>query len=131
MIVVDSSVLIAVLKEEDGFHSYLEVLGRAAEVVISAATLLEARLVVHNLKGTVGQGDLDELLANYAVAVVAFDNQQSRLAFEAFQRFGKGVHPRAKLNFGDCISYALAKSLNAPLLFKGDDFPHTDIVAAV
>jgi ribonuclease VapC len=74
---------------------------------------------------------LEAWLATFNPKIVAFDESQADVAFAAFNTFGKGIHPKAKLNFGDCASYALAKSQNVPLLFKGDDFAATDIVAAV
>lgn len=74
-------------------------------------------------------GGLQDALQTLAITQYSVDAQQSALAAEAFLRFGKGRHP-ARLNLGDCFSYALAKSLNAPLLYKGDDFAKTDIVSA-
>ena len=70
-------------------------------------------------------------LATFNPEIVAFDEVQASAAFVAFKTYGKGIHSKAKLNFGDCASYALAKSQNLPLLFKGDDFAATDIMAAV
>ena len=81
--------------------------------------------------GEDGVSKVNRVLLEMELIVRPFDERQARLAHEAFRKFGKGVHSKARLNMGDCASYALARSLNAPLLFKGDDFPHTDIVAAV
>jgi len=76
--------------------------------------------------GSQGQRNLDLFLATAAIDVVPFDRQQAELARAAFQRFGKGRHP-AGLNLGDCYAYALAQTLGALLLFKGNDFSHTDV----
>jgi ribonuclease VapC len=98
--------------------------------MISAGTLLEASIVLQSKLGEAGVADLDELLAAAGVRCVAVDLAQAHAAREAFARFGKG-RDAAGLNFGDCFAYALAKVGNAPLLFKGEDFPRTDAVAAV
>lgn len=81
-------------------------------------------------RGSVGQDGLQELLTRLDVEIVAFDTGMARLAYEARLRFGKGRHP-AGLNFGDCSSYALAKQRGEPLLFNGDDFTRTDLLAAL
>jgi ribonuclease VapC len=72
---------------------------------------------------------LDEFLSEFAIEVVPLEKSHVDAAFEGFRRFGKGVHP-ARLNFGDCFSYGLAKTLNEPLLFKGNDFSQTDVAGA-
>lgn len=97
---------------------------------ISAATLLEASMVFEGRVGHRGAAELDQLIASLGIAVIPFTQSQAALAREAFRRFGKGRHP-ARLNFGDCIAYALAKERGEPLLFKGDDFSQTDIEAAI
>ena len=94
---------------------------------ISAVTYTEASLVLFSRFGSLGLTKLDELLSGLAVEFIAFDKTQAQLARIAWQQYGKGRHP-AKLNFGDCCSYALAKHLNSPLLFKGNDFVQTDVL---
>ena len=96
---------------------------------ISAATLLETTMVFEARVGNRGAADLDQLIANLSLEVVPFTPSQAALARDAFRRFGKGRHS-ARLNFGDCFAYALAKERGEPLLFKGDDFSRTDIEAA-
>ena len=96
---------------------------------MSAATLVELSIVMEARFGSDGLGDLDLFLSTAQVVIVSLDQDQAHLARHAFSRFGKGRH-RAGLNFGDCFSYALAQWLNAPLLFKGADFNHTDIPSA-
>jgi ribonuclease VapC len=83
-------------------------------------------IVIEARRGTEGIRDLELFLATAGIELLAFDMAQARLAREGFRRFGKGRHP-AGLNLGDCFSYALARALDEPLLFKGDDFPLTDV----
>lgn len=97
---------------------------------MSAASLLELSIVLEARFGADGQVDLDVFVAAAEIEAVSFDRDQAELARLAFRRFGKGRH-RAGLNLGDCFSYALAKSLAAPLLYKGDDFIHTDLAPAM
>ena len=108
---------------------FIALLGDAEDPLISAATLVEASIVMQATTGADGGGDLDELLAAAAVRCVAVDSVQAQRAREAFTRFGKGQAP-AGLNFGDCFSYALARVMDRPLLFKGGDFSQTDVTPA-
>lgn len=129
-IAVDSSALAAVVfGEADGPALSSVLRAHAGTVMVSAATLLEARLVVQSRQGDAASVDLDRLLRSIDAEVIAFDERQSALAFAAWRRFGKGQHAAA-LNFGDCISYALAKSHGIPLLYKGNDFAQTDVASA-
>ena len=125
--IIDSSALVAILREESDAEEFTTCVAQAESVNVSAGTWLETSMVV----GPSRFGDLDGYVVTNAIKVVAFDNTQARLAREAFARYGKGSGSRAKLNFGDCMAYALAKATNEPLLFKGDDFRHTDVVAAL
>ncbi len=125
--VVDSSVLIAVLLLEPDAEQLLNQLIDADELYLSAVSLVESAMVIEYKKGKSGADKLDELLAELTPTIVEFDLQQAELARMAWRECGKGRHP-AKLNFGDCCSYALAKHLNQSLLFKGNDFSQTDIV---
>jgi ribonuclease VapC len=125
--IVDTSALIAILRKEQGYQSFIETLLKTDRVRISAATLLESRMVANRDNGL---SELAELLAILDAEIIAVDEPQADIAFQGFLRYGKGRHP-AGLNFGDCFSYALAKAHNEPLLFKGDDFPRTDIAAAI
>lgn len=128
-IVVDSSVLAAVVFGEPDGVGFAELLrARAGQVSVSAATLLEARIVVRSRQGEEAVADLETLLRTIEAEVVPFDERQAALAFDAWRRFGKGQHVAA-LNFGDCISYALARALGAPLLYKGKDFAATDVAS--
>ncbi|MEY4717571.1 MAG: hypothetical protein RL563_189 [Pseudomonadota bacterium] len=127
--VIDSSVLIAVLLLEPDAEQFLNQLIDADDLYISAVSLVETAMVIEYKKGQTGADKLDELLAELTPTIVEFDQKQAALARSAWREYGKGRHP-AKLNFGDCCSYALAKHLNKPLLFKGNDFSQTDLAAS-
>jgi len=125
VIAVDSSAVAAVLFGEDGAEDLVRLL-LSDDTVMSAPTRLEIGMVIEARTGAEGVRKLDSLLRTAGIDVVEFSSMQALVALDAFHRFGKGRH-RAGLNFGDCISYAIAKSLGVPLLFVGDDFVHTDI----
>lgn len=125
--IVDTSALIAILRKEQGYQSFIETLLKADRVRISAATLLESRMVAHRDNGL---AELAELLVTLDAEIIAVDQAQTDVAFQGFLRYEKGQHP-AGLNFGDCFSYALAKVYDEPLLFEGNDFPRTDIDTAI
>jgi ribonuclease VapC len=129
VIVVDTSALLAVLFGESDDALYLEAIGLATHVALSAASFVELALV-GAARAELGRDLVITFVADLKIDVVPLDFAQAQLAAEGFVRFGKGRH-RAGLNYGDCFSYALAKSLNAPLLFKGDDFLRTDVALAI
>jgi ribonuclease VapC len=129
VIVVDTSAIVAMLLGEADAVQYANVLAAASDVHMSAVTDYETRVVLRP-RGRAMIERYDALLAEIGVSIVTFDEQQSRLAFDGYRRWGKGVHPAA-LNLGDCAAYALATSLDAPLLFKGDDFSKTDVRRAL
>lgn len=128
--VVDTSALLAILQNETERRTFNEALEAADRCSVSAATLVETSIVVESRYGAEGVRALDLLLARASIDVVPVDAAQAHVARAAFAIYGKGRHP-AGLNFGDCFSYALAKSLGEPLLFKGDDFGSTDVAIAV
>ena len=128
--IVDSSAFIAMLRNEPGWEKYLAVLADARPLATSAATLLETAMVAEGKGGDRAGLDLDSLIRRLEVEIIPFTAEQAELAREGFRRFGKGRHP-AGLNFGDCFAYALARSRNEPLLFKGEDFAQTDVKAAI
>lgn len=128
--VVDTSALIAVLLGEPEHEAFSKALADAGRVLIPASVYLETSIVLLFRRGERAIPIFDELLRNARHEIMSFDAAQVKIAFEAYARYGKGRH-RAGLNFGDCISYALAKTELMPLLFKGDDFRLTDIEAAV
>ena len=124
--VIDSSVLIAILLAEPDAEYYANLLSEASDIYISAVSVFESSMVIESKKGEEGAKQYDLLLEIISPTIVAFDSQQAILARIAWQNYGKGRHP-AQLNFGDCCSYALTKYLKQSLLFKGDDFSKTDI----
>ena len=129
MIAIDTSALIAIFRLEDEAETFLRTIVGANERCFSALSLLEASMVIGGRGGDRAAFEpLDEFLTETGVKIVPFDAAQAALAREAYLRYGKGRH-KAGLNLGDCVSYALAKSRNAPLLFKGNDFSLTDIEA--
>ena len=127
---VDTSALVAVILGEADAEVYLSALvSHAGDVHLSAVTLVEAGIVVEAKQGREASDDLQTLLGHVGSTVYPVDASQARAAVAAWRRFGKGKHP-AGLNLGDCFSYALARRLSAPLLFKGNDFAQTDIGSA-
>lgn len=126
MIAIDTSVLIAILEQEEGAREFTSAIAAADVRLVSAVTVVEAGIVMLARKGMLGSALLDELLHDAQVEVVPVTSDHARIAREAFARYGKGRH-RAQLNFGDTFSYALAKASGALLLFQGEDFSHTDL----
>ena len=129
VLVPDTSAIMSILRQEDDAAQMAACIAAAQSVYIGAVTRLQA-FTVAMARGDVGSQKLAELLDALSPQVIAFDEAQSNLAVTAVKAFGKGHHP-ARLNFGDCCAYAAAKALNLPLLYKGDDFAQTDIVAAL
>ncbi|HEY7337231.1 MAG TPA: type II toxin-antitoxin system VapC family toxin [Bryobacteraceae bacterium] len=127
--VIDTSAMVAILAGESERSQYLEVIEAAEVRRMSVASFVEVSIVIDGRYGPEGLRDLDRFIARAGIELVPVDTEQGHLARDAFSRFGKGRH-RAGLNFGDCFSYALASVLDEPLLFKGDDFIHTDMTAA-
>lgn len=130
MIAVDTSALLAILFGEIERDRFQAILDTADELTISAATLVEARIVARNRAGDPMVKLLHALIEQACIKVVPATDDHATIAHQAFLQFGKGNGHPAQLNFGDLFSYALAKERNAPLLFKGDDFAATDIVPA-
>ena len=127
--VLDTSAVVAILRDEPERAELVQLLATAEDPLISAATLLESSIVLHAKAGDDGVADLDHLLQAAGVRCVAVDAAQALAARTAWARYGKGRSPAA-LNFGDCFSYALATTLQRPLLYKGDDFAQTDVLSA-
>jgi ribonuclease VapC len=129
LIVVDTSALIAiVLDEPEGQRCALALVNERV-IGLSAVSLVEAGIVLEGRHGATVAGELDLLVETLDIEVVPVDATHVSAARQAFRRYGKGRHPAA-LNFGDCFAYALARLWVAPLLFVGDNFAKTDIVAA-
>lgn len=128
--ILDPSALLAILMEEPEADDFLAAIQRADRVVLSAAGYLEAAIVVEGRGSPVARALLDTVLEDFGIEVEPVTFEQARLARAAFRSFGKGIHP-AGLNYGDCFTYALAKALRQPVLFKGNDFRQTDLIPAV
>jgi len=125
--VVDTSAILAILFKEPERDAFATALAAAGERLVSAVNALEAAIVVSARKGPSGLRELDLLFHRAGVSVVSFTEDHLRLAREAWERYGKGRH-LAGLNLGDCCAYALSRHSGEPLLFKGEDFAHTDVV---
>ena len=129
MIVVDTSVIVALLEREADCDKLLLALQGDHERWMSTASALEAAIVLGRRRGPGALEDVLDLIDALAIELAAFDRTQLLHAFKGFQTFGKGMNSAAKLNFGDCFVYGLTKSLNANLIFKGSDFSETDVLA--
>ncbi len=129
--IIDTSALICILLGEPEAQQFARRLAAIdADHAMSAVTWFETMLVITGRRGDSGRRNLIELLEFGRVTVLPVDAQAAQIAYQAWLDFGKGRHP-AGLNFGDCFSYALAKERAEPLLFKGDDFSKTDVLAAL
>jgi ribonuclease VapC len=129
--IVDTSALIAIMKNEPEAEAFSNAIETAKFVRISAASYLESRIVVGRLKDPILSARLEEILENPGLQIEPVTAAQAKVAWEAYRDYGKGSSHPAKLNFGDCFSYALARDKREPLLYKGDDFVHTDLRSAV
>jgi ribonuclease VapC len=127
--IVDTSALVSILDQEAEVERLARAIAAASERMLSAANLVETGIVMQVRRGDEAARDLDLLLAKLKIDIIPVSGKQANLARKAFQHYGRGRHP-AKLNFGDCFAYALAKDSSAPLLFKGNDFSQTDIMIA-
>jgi ribonuclease VapC len=130
-VIVDASAMITVVLEEPGFETYLDTLLQSSANRMSAATFLEAAIVVDRLPNPRASIRFNELISELEMIIEPVSVDQARIAREAHSRFGRGTGHPARLNFGDCFAYALAKNLDEPLLFIGQDFVHTDIRPAL
>jgi ribonuclease VapC len=124
--VLDTSAVLAILLDESERRQFNEAIESAETRSLSTASFVECSIVLESRFGADGVRDLDLFIAKAQVILVPVDEDQAHIARRAFQQYGKGRHPAA-LNFGDCFSYALARALDQPLLFKGNDFGQTDV----
>lgn len=128
--ILDSSALLAVILNEADEARYLEAMIDAPALRMSAGNWLESTIVVDSLKKTAVTRRLDDLKAALRIEIVPVTEEEADWGRIAHTAFGRGNHP-ARLNYGDCFAYALAKQSKEPLLFKGNDFSQTDIVSAL
>jgi len=126
--VIDSSALAAILFGEPECRQFIEAIEAADSKLISVANWLEISIIIEARTGAEGNRDLEQFIQRAGIEIVPVDLEQGRFARDAWLRFGKSRHPAA-LNYGDCFAYALARDRSQTLLFKGDDFVHTDIPA--
>ncbi|MBD2458662.1 type II toxin-antitoxin system VapC family toxin [Nostoc sp. FACHB-87] len=124
--VIDPSAILAIIYAEPEELIFIQLIDESEDCLLSSPGYVEASIVLGTKYGQQGVENLNLLITALSIIIVPFSVEQAQLASEAFLKFGKSRHP-AKLNMGDCFSYALAKSINQPLLFKGNDFIHTDI----
>lgn len=128
--IVDASALVAILRGEDDARELALAMEDADKLAISAVTLFEAALRLDGEGETVARS-LDRLVQRSGMEVVPFEAEHATVARDARTRFGRGTGHPARLNFGDCMAYATAYIADEPLLFKGDDFRHTDVRSAI
>lgn len=131
MIVADTSALIAILRREPEADGFIRIISFSGPCLVVSVSVMEASIVLAGRQGDdISWLGLDQLIQRAGVEVVPQDRLLVDIARDAFLRYGKGRHPAA-LNMGDCAAYALAKARGLPLLFKGNDFSKTDLIAAV
>jgi ribonuclease VapC len=128
--IIDTSALIAILRSEPDAPAYAKAIESAEQRRVSAANYVEAAIVIDASRDPIASRRFDELCSAASLTVEPVTEADARIAREAYRDFGKGSGHAAQLNFGDCFAYALAKKLGEPLLFKGNDFLHTDVLVA-
>jgi ribonuclease VapC len=128
--VIDTSVVVAILLGEPELTAFTRLITHAPTVRLSAASYVEAAMVLEHRALSIPKRVLDEFVKEFGVQIEPVTEEHARLAADAFRKYGKGHH-KAALNYGDCFTYALAKATREPLLFKGNDFSKTDLPPAV
>jgi ribonuclease VapC len=129
--IVDSSAVVAILRSEPETDAFIRAIGEAGAPSISVATFFETAIVIDSRNDPVASRELDKFVKDANMNMVSVDERQARIARAAYRDFGKGSGHPARLNFGDCFAYALAKVLDEPLLYKGTDFSNTDVRSAL
>ncbi len=129
--IVDTSALIAIAKLEPEAASFADAMEKAETLRISAGTLFEAFIVADGYRSPVVSARLDEIVEHPRILIEPVTAEQAKIARHAYRDYGRGSSHPANLNFGDCFSYALARDKREPILYKGDDFIHTDLRSAV
>src|SRR5665811_925138 len=128
--IIDTSAIIAILRDEPEGVSCARAIADAIERRVSAVNFVESAVVIDASRDPIASRRFDEFIREASILIEPVTEAQAQIAREAYRDFGKGSGHKAKLNFGDCFAYALAKIMGEPLLFKGDDFIHTDIIPA-
>jgi ribonuclease VapC len=129
--IIDTSALLAILRAEPEAQACAEAIERSVIRRVSAGTFLEAAIVIDSSRDPIASRRLDDLLQSANIVVEPVTREQVQIGREAYRDFGKGSRHPAQLNFGDCFAYALAKVMREPLLFKGNDFAHTDVTTVI
>ena len=129
--IVDSSALVTIIKREPGWETYSRALDSSKLLRLSAGSFIEISIVIDALRDPVLSARFDEVIVDSEIVIEPVTVAQARIARQAYRDYGKGSGHPAKLNFGDCISYALAREKREPILYKGDDFVHTDLRSAL
>jgi len=129
--IVDTSALVAILKLEPERVPFAEILDRAESLRISAVTYLEMSIVMDSRRSPALSREVDEIIERFNVQIEPVTVEQAKIARQAYRDYGRGSGHPANLNFGDCFSYALARDKREPILYKGDDFGHTDLRPAI
>jgi ribonuclease VapC len=128
--VIDTSVVLSILLAEPELTPFTVIITHQKDVRLSAASYVEAAMVLEMRIRPRATELLDEFIKEYEVRIEPVSAEQAKIASDAFRKYGKGLH-KARLNYGDCFTYALAKAVGEPLLFKGNDFTNTDLIPAV
>lgn len=128
--IIDTSALIAILRSESDASRFAVAIETSEICRISTANYLEAAVVIDRSRDPIASRRFDELVEQANIRIEAVTELHARIARDAYRDFGRGSGHPARLNFGDCFAYALAKATGEPLLFKGDHFAHTDIALA-
>jgi ribonuclease VapC len=129
--IVDTSAIVAILRDEPDASSYAQALGAAENSRVSVVNFVEAAAVIDASRNPIASRRFDDFCRVARLSIEPVTEAQARIAREAYRDFGKGSGHEAGLNFGDCFAYALAKATGEPLLFKGKDFVHTDVSRAL
>jgi ribonuclease VapC len=126
-VIIDASALIAILRNEPEALLCAKAIASASSRRVSAVNYVEVAVVIDGSRNPIASRRFDDLFREAQLVVEPVTDAQARIAREAYRDFGKGTGHPAGLNFGDCFAYALAKATGEPILFKGDDFTHTDL----
>ncbi len=129
--IIDSSAVVAIVRDEPDAAALAEAMLRAGRLRMSAATYLETSIVIEARRDPVTVRVVDTILSRFGIEIESFTAEHAEIARAAYRDFGRGSGHPARLNLGDCFSYALAKATGEALLYKGDDFVHTDIRSAL
>lgn len=129
--IVDAPAVIAILRDEPEAAAFAQAIAAARHRRISAANFVAVAIVIDGSREPIAARRLDQLVDEAQLVIEPVTEAQARIARDAYRDFGRGSGHPARLNFGDCFAYALARATGEPLLFKGDDFTHTDVTAAL